>query len=78
LSYEGHVHENQGKRTEVKNENLEGKTNKVQSAIQEENNSPEKTSKFYFLKLSKNKQFVAKPPCNIQICINLIFFSQFL
>ena len=62
MPYEGLVHENQGKRTEVKNENLEGKTNKVQSAIQEENNSPEKTSKLYFLNLSKNKCFVAKPP----------------
>jgi hypothetical protein len=71
------VHENQGKRTEIKNENLVRKTNEIQSAIQEENNSPEKTSKFYFLKLSKNKRFVAKPPYNIQICINLIFFLNF-
>ena len=47
---------------EVKNGNLEGKTNKVQSALQEENNSPEKTSKFYLFNLPKNKCFVAKPP----------------
>ena len=62
LPYEGLVHENQGKRTEAKNENLVRKTNEVQSTIQEENNSPEKTSKFHFLNLEKNKYFVAKPP----------------
>ena len=54
LPYEGLVHENQGKRTEGKNENLVRKNKEVQSAIQEENNTPEKTSKFYFLNLSKN------------------------
>ena len=56
------MHENQSKRTEIKNENLVRKTNEIQSAIQEENNSPEKTSKFYLFNLPKNKCFVAKPP----------------
>lgn len=70
LSYEGpNVHEDQGKRTEAKNENLVHKTNEIQSAIQEENNSAEKTSKFDCLNLASFT--------NIQICINLIVFLNF-
>ena len=48
LPYEGLVHENQGKRTETKNENFVGKTNEVQSAIHEGDNSSEKNSNFSF------------------------------
>ena len=56
LSYEGPAHENQGKRSEVKNENLLGKTNEVQSVIHEEDNTSEKTSNSIFFIMYANSE----------------------
>ena len=53
LSYEGLVHENQGKGNEAKNEKLVQKPEEVQSVIFEEDNSSEKTSKYSFFNLPK-------------------------